>query len=74
MKNGIINLKESDSSIKNLVIYLQYLEDCLGNLHDEGECDGGAASSQLDLHPAPDAIAELDGLVAHVLRLAKVKA
>ena len=55
-----------------LVLYYQYLEDCLGNLHDpglEGEGDAGAARSQLDLHQAPDAIAELDGLVDHVLAL-----
>ena len=44
----------------------------MGNLHDpglEGEGDGGAAWGQLDFHQAPDAIAQLEGLVDHVLSL-----
>ena len=44
----------------------------MGNLHYpglEGEGDAGAPRGQLDLNQAPDAIADLQGLIAHVLTL-----
>jgi len=57
------------SVVKNGIVHL---EDCLGNFHHsgfEGEGDAWASRGQLDLHQTPDAIAELKGLVDHVLSL-----
>ena len=47
-------------------------EDSWSDLHDprlEGECDGGVAGTELDLHQAPDAVRQLHALVDHVLAL-----
>ena len=47
-------------------------EDSWSDLHDpglEGECDGGVAGAELDLHQAPDAVRQLHALVDHVLAL-----
>ena len=44
----------------------------MGDLHYpglEGDGDTGAPRGQLDLHQTPDAIADLQGLTAHVLTL-----
>ena len=44
----------------------------MGDLHYpglEGDGDAGAPRGQLDLHQTPDAIADLQGLIAHVLTL-----
>jgi len=55
--------------VKNSIVHL---ENSLCDLHDprlKGEGDGGVAGRELDLHQAPDAVGQLDGLVDHVLPL-----